>query len=62
MKMFKTVNYLLLSMVILACMACDALEEELGDVIDDVAVCPEVCLNIEECGANPPPPANVGAG
>ena len=61
MKMFKTVNYLLLSMVILACMACDALEEELGDVLDDVAVCPEVCLNIEECGANPPPPANVGS-
>jgi hypothetical protein len=62
MKMFKTMNYLLISMIILACMACDTLEE-LSDELENsgIAVCPEVCLNIESCGATPPPPANLGS-
>ena len=72
--MKQYLSYLLLISLAMTFAACDQLSiggdgglcegelcDQIGEVIDEVAVCPEVCLQIETCGAEPPPPANVGS-
>jgi hypothetical protein len=74
MQNYKYYSALVMSSALLAFAGCDKLDiggdgglctgaicDAIGEVVDDLAVCPEVCLQIETCGANPPPPANVGS-